>query len=67
MTLMDGTTPTIILVMTTIFMHEAIIGVSMAGQDFNQSNCILNLNIKNNSFQYILQIPIDNYLIYFTN
>jgi len=40
---------------------------TMNGQDFNQSNCILDLNMQNNSFQYILQIPIDNYLIYFTN
>jgi hypothetical protein len=35
--------------------------------DFNQSSCTLDWNIENSSFQYILQIPVDNYLIYFTN
>src|SRR5205085_3364113 len=40
---------------------------TMSSEDFNQSNCTLDLNTGNNSFQYIFQIPIDNYLIYFTN
>ena len=34
--------------------------------DFNQSNCILDLNMENNSFSYSLQIPINHYLIYFS-
>ena len=40
---------------------------TISAKDFNQSNCILNLNTDNSSFQYILEIPIDNYLIFFTN
>jgi len=40
---------------------------TMTAEDFNQSSCTLDLNIENSSFQYILQIPVDNYLIYFTN
>jgi hypothetical protein len=39
----------------------------MNSEDFNQSTCILDLNMENSSIQYIFQIPIDNYLIYFTN
>jgi hypothetical protein len=40
---------------------------TMAAEGFSQPSCILDLNMDNNSFQYILQIPIDNYLIYLTN
>jgi hypothetical protein len=40
---------------------------TMSTSNFNQSNCTLNLNMKNNSVSYILQIPTDSYLIYFTN
>jgi hypothetical protein len=40
---------------------------TMTAKDFDVSNCTLNLNMENNSVQYILQIPVDNYLIYFTN
>ncbi len=40
---------------------------TMTSEDFNQSTCILDLNMGNSSIQYILQIPSDNYLIYFAN
>jgi hypothetical protein len=36
-------------------------------QDFTESNCTLELNMVNDSLQYILQIPVDNYLIFFAN
>jgi hypothetical protein len=39
----------------------------MNGQDFNQATCTLDLNMQNNSLQYIIQIPTDNYLMYFAN
>lgn len=48
--------------------NSSVISLSTVNsQDFIQSNCTLNLNMKNDTLQYILEIPIDNYLIYFTN
>ena len=35
--------------------------------DFDSFNCTLNLHAANGSISYVLRIPQDNFLIYFTN